>query len=219
MSVAVLSTFHVHPSEDVLDEYALGRLPESTVATLEEHILLCSGCQSRVLDVDDFVAAMKTAAAEIRQKDFERLTHTANPPHRPRVQTALWTLALVSAGIAGVVISVRIERPPEAIAVPLSAFRGGEAGGSAHAPAGRTLRLMIDSSTLPLAAEYRLQVVNANGREVWSGAAVASDGKLSAQIARTLRPGVYWVRIYSAGLSARPSGGPDLLREFGLRLD
>jgi hypothetical protein len=217
MSVAVLSTFHVHPSEDVLDEYALGRLPESTLATLEEHLLLCSGCQSRVVDLDVYIAAMRTVGAEMLQQDHHHksLNHPAHPAHRPPVQTALWTLALLSAGITGVVISARIQRPPEAIGVPLSAFRGGGALSSAHAPAGRPLRLNIDGNTLPPAADYRLQVVNATGGEVWSGAAVASDGKLSAQVAKTLRPGVYWVRIYSA----RPSGGPELLREFGLRLD
>jgi hypothetical protein len=108
---------------------------------------------------------------------------------------------------------------PESVAATLTAFRGGDASAFAHAPAEKPLDLVIDRTSLPAAGAYRLQIVNASGQNVWSGAAVALDGKLSAHLSKGLGPGVYWVRLYASEVPGDAPGEAGLLREFGLRLD
>jgi hypothetical protein len=60
------------------------------------------------------------------------------------------------------------------------------------------------------ATRYRVEVVNAAGEPVWNGEATGSSGSLSVHLVKGLRPGQYWVRLYSRGA---------LLREFGLRAE
>lgn len=48
-----------HISEDILDQYALNKLPESEAAALEEHLLVCFDCQDRLQLTDDFIAALR----------------------------------------------------------------------------------------------------------------------------------------------------------------
>jgi hypothetical protein len=120
---------------------------------------------------------------------------------------------LVLAGSA--MISWRGQPAPETVAVRLAALRGGGEATFAHAPARRPLDLVIDGTSLPRAGAYQVQIVNASGKNIWSGAALASEDKLSAHLPKDLGPGVYWVRLYASQVP----GEAGLLREFGLRLD
>jgi hypothetical protein len=114
-------------------------------------------------------------------------------------------------------------RPPAALGVPapveLLALRGGTPAAN-HAQSGRPLDLIIDltgiedvtgggSAVAGEAPKYRVEIVDATGGQVWNGEA-ASHGSLPAHLAQGLKPGQYWVRLYSRGT---------LLREFGLRAD
>jgi anti-sigma factor RsiW len=58
------STHPTHPSEDVLESYALGRLSESGAAGVETHLLTCTSCQETLTETDEYVAAMKAALGE-----------------------------------------------------------------------------------------------------------------------------------------------------------
>ena len=227
MSVAVLSTSHVHPTDDLLDEYVFGRLPEPALSTFEDHLLTCSSCRSALAELDDYIRATKIALAELQHAS---LTPAVWPPGWARLPggtTTIWALALIAvvAGTAIIswrMVSWRTQPAPETVAVILAAFRGGDAAGFAHAPPGKPLDLVIDATTLPAASAYRLQIVNASGKNVWSEAAVASDGKLSAHLPKGFGPGVYWVRLYASqapgDVSGDAPGEAGLLREFGLRL-
>jgi len=210
MSEAVLSTFHVHPTEDLLEEYVFGRLQEPALYTLEDHLLICSSCQSTLAEVEDYIRVAKTALAELQQA---RPAPAAALPAWGA--TAIWAVALMLAVAGGAMVSWRMQPAPETAAATLTAFRGGDAAGFAHAAARRPLDLAIDGTSLPAASAYRLQIVDASGRNAWSGAAAASDGKLSAHLSQGLGPGVYWVRLYDSQVS----GEAGLLREFGLRLE
>jgi hypothetical protein len=215
MSVAVLPTFHVHPTEDLLEQYFFGRLPEPDLSPFEDHLLICSSCQSTLAELEDYIRAAKTALAELQHAST---APAALPPAWARLPggtTTLWAVALVLALASGAMLSRRIRPAPETVGVTLAALRGGDAAGFAHAPAGKPLDLIIDRISLPPASAYRFQIVNASGNDTWSGAAVASDGKLSAHLARGLGPGVYWVRLYAS----QAPGEAGLLREFGLRLE
>jgi len=114
--------------------------------------------------------------------------------------------------LAGAIVAWRMQSPmtmAPAAFVKLVALRGGE--DSAGAPSGRPLDLVFDRTDLPADSSYRAEVVNSSGRQMWSGSVRIADQNLSIRVARPLRAGAYWVRLYS-------SAGP-LLREFGLNVE
>jgi hypothetical protein len=43
---------NVHPGEDVLDEYAMKRLPDAVAACVEEHLLVCAACCDALQRID-----------------------------------------------------------------------------------------------------------------------------------------------------------------------
>ena len=102
MSVAVLSTFHVHPTEDLLDEYVFGRLQEPALSILEDHLLTCSSCQSALAALDDYIRAAKVALAEIQHERSAPRAWLPSWPRLPGGITAIWAagLILVLAGSA-----------------------------------------------------------------------------------------------------------------------
>jgi hypothetical protein len=55
-----------HVSEDDLELYAMRTLPAEE-SKLAEHLLICSACRDRLQATDEYVAAMKAAAAKIRR--------------------------------------------------------------------------------------------------------------------------------------------------------
>jgi anti-sigma factor RsiW len=88
-----------HISDDDLELLALGRLPESAAGGVEEHLLVCGGCQARLADWDTYVRAMRAAtrvaaarfsgagcqpAADCQSAKGRRLLHggrrVGNPP-------------------------------------------------------------------------------------------------------------------------------------------
>lgn len=215
MSVAVLPTFLVHPTEDLLEEYVFGRLQEPALSTLEDHVFICSSCQSTLAELEDYIRAAKTALAELQQASLAPAV--AHPPwaRLPGDETAIWALALTLAVAGGAIVSWRMQPAPETAAATLAAFRGGDSAGFAHAAARRPLDLVIDGTSLPAASAYRLQIVDASGRNAWGGAAAGSGGRLSAHLSKGLGAGVYWVRLYDSQVP----GEAGLLREFGLRLE
>ncbi|HEY3443640.1 MAG TPA: zf-HC2 domain-containing protein [Paludibaculum sp.] len=54
-----------HIPDEALEQYAMGKLPESEVASLEEHLLICLDCQYRLDAMDEYVAAMRAAAVKL----------------------------------------------------------------------------------------------------------------------------------------------------------
>jgi hypothetical protein len=84
-------------------------------------------------------------------------------------------------------------------------------GQLAKASSSTPLELVIDRQRLSGSQGYVLRVVDAEGRETWSGPATATGNFLSAHIGRTFRRGVYWARLYS--------DRSDLISEYGLEID
>jgi hypothetical protein len=191
-----------HLSEDILEEYAFNRLSDDAVEPLEEHLLICVDCQERLGAVDDYIRLMKSAARKL----------PAAVPARSARFGLIWAATAAVAAVVTVGILLNIPRASVSTAAPveLAAFRGADQ--MTHAVAGRMLDLSIDVSDLSApAGNYRVQVVDASGREEWSGQATPAGSKLSAHVSKALSRGVHWVRVSS-------STG-ELLREFGLRID
>jgi anti-sigma factor RsiW len=53
-----------HPSGELLENYALGRLSEPELGRVETHLFVCDSCQDLLVETDQYVAAMKAALAE-----------------------------------------------------------------------------------------------------------------------------------------------------------
>jgi len=58
-----MNTATCHFPDHLLESYAMGKLSDQESEPVEEHLLLCSVCQERLDELDDFVLAMKTALA------------------------------------------------------------------------------------------------------------------------------------------------------------
>ena len=61
--------FVPHISDDTLERYAMESLRGSESEPLEDHLLVCPGCRERLKAAHVFVAAMTSAAAEIREAE------------------------------------------------------------------------------------------------------------------------------------------------------
>jgi hypothetical protein len=55
-----------HISEDLLDQHALKKLPETEVAALEERLLIYPDCRDRLQLTDDFAEALRAAVGEAK---------------------------------------------------------------------------------------------------------------------------------------------------------
>jgi len=49
-------------SEDELEQYCFGNIPESELARIEEHRLWCHGCQDRLLVIEHYIKALQGAS-------------------------------------------------------------------------------------------------------------------------------------------------------------
>ena len=60
--------------DDLLENYAMGKLSDQESEPVEEHLLLCSVCQERLDNLDDFIQVIKTALAVQAPSPPETLT-------------------------------------------------------------------------------------------------------------------------------------------------
>jgi hypothetical protein len=65
----------VHPSSDELEAYALGLWSDADLEKVEEHLLICERCQNELARTDQFIRAMKSAAAALRTGKRLRAIH------------------------------------------------------------------------------------------------------------------------------------------------
>jgi hypothetical protein len=211
--VVMQATSEVHPSDDALELYALGQLPSTKLEDMEEHLLICSGCQSRLTDVDAYVANMKQVCREIEVTEAVRKL----------VKRSLWSdfvdrffripapvlvgaAALVAFGIAIPGLYTNTNSTVETEVRLTSARRGLE---STVQNAGN-LRLNIDTSEITKLDSYQIVVADSAGKEVWRSQVRPQSSTLSARLPMRLANGAYWVRVNS------PAG--ESLREFSLNL-
>jgi hypothetical protein len=188
-----------HFSENQLELYAFNRLSEPEAAHLEEHLLICGACQMQLTAIDNYIEVMKAAVVLPAKK----------PPERARallLTSPIWVGGLV------LITAMVMYSPPRRAGVPREVELRSDRGGASlisHAPAGARLSLTIDATSLPKLPSYRLEVVNANGSQVWQASVVCEERRIRTPLGANLKPGTYWVRLF----------GPALLREYGLELN
>jgi anti-sigma factor RsiW len=71
--IVYIEETEMHPSEETIERYTMGRLTEPELECFEEHLLHCADCQDRVAEADRFVPVIREAltavAAENRALD------------------------------------------------------------------------------------------------------------------------------------------------------
>ncbi|MGA2880501.1 MAG: hypothetical protein ABSG13_16255 [Bryobacteraceae bacterium] len=55
--------FDLHFSEEVWEEFAIGRRSEEDCRPLEEHLLICPACQDLLAVTDEYIRVAKAATA------------------------------------------------------------------------------------------------------------------------------------------------------------
>ena len=199
-----------HASEESLESYALGSLEEPVLGELEEHLLICSQCQDHLKEIDVYHAAMRDAAARLENQDESRKRLWTRVSGALTVQRLGWTMALLAVALGG--LALRLWLRPAALSPPvalvLETSRGSEV---LHAPARRVLELSLDIKGLPAYPLYSVETVDAFGHIQAQSHAAVSEGRVKTSLTKGLRPGNYFVRLYT------PSR--ELLREYGLVID
>lgn len=192
-----------HGTDDQLEAYALGRLGGSELAVLEEHLIVCPECRSRLSQIESFSTGMKQALAA---------TPAAHGPVPKRPAWSGWlrrpAVSMTAALVASVaIISIISNRPKVApvLSLTLTSTRGEM---PVTAPA-RELDLTLANSPTD-GGVFRVEILNVVGETVWSGLAQSTASGIQLKTQREIPPGDYFVRLYAA------SG--DVLREYGFRV-
>jgi len=60
---------HEHLSDDVLEKYALRMLADAELAACEEGLLLCEQCRQRLVEIEAFVARMRSALRKFEDQE------------------------------------------------------------------------------------------------------------------------------------------------------
>ena len=195
-----------HGTDDQLEAYALGQLSSSDqpgLDVLEEHLMICSTCRDRLDGLEAFTSGMKNAFGPNPAIAISKQTERFAWLPWPRVSIALALLAL--AAVISIFSQGQTQFAPLAN-LQLSATRG-------EMPAtGPARELDLTLLNTPLEAQsFRVVIVNATGRAVWSGQARQAADNLQVKAHQRFESGVYFLRLYGT------SG--DVLREYGFRIN
>jgi hypothetical protein len=58
-----------HLNENLLEQYVLAKLTDSSLETVEEHLLICQDCRDRLIEVERFVTTIQAAARKLEGLD------------------------------------------------------------------------------------------------------------------------------------------------------
>ncbi|HUA57375.1 MAG TPA: hypothetical protein VML19_01385 [Verrucomicrobiae bacterium] len=72
MDLGIIMITDGHLDREEIEQYSLGLLPEVDSAPIEEHLLTCENCRSRVEDSDAFIAAIRAAGKLMESSEHVR---------------------------------------------------------------------------------------------------------------------------------------------------
>jgi hypothetical protein len=192
----------LHNSDELLDQYALGTLSEEVLAGVEEHLLICEACQSRLEASDEFAMLFRAAAVQPDARSRRRWRLFWN--HR----ATSWTVAAAAVVAILLLVVGPFRKPPTAPAtVVMQSLRGPDA--PAQVTAGRPALLVFDIVPTAGVNEYEARIVNPVGVEILAPKVSSKDGRLAVLVDR-LPPGSYWVRVFR-------TDNREPIAEYGLR--
>jgi hypothetical protein len=197
-----LTLNHGHIKAEDLESYSMSALPEESVARVEMHLLICDACRKQLLEVEEYITALKGAAGGLppQEEAAKRWRWSF-----PRLIPAFAALAILAIAAVKLPLVHRGAEPP--FAVNLQTMRG--PANQATAPSRRLLLLQLDLTGLAASPSYRIEMVDQSGNRVWRGAFDTHGASGSVSVPAQKR-GSYFVRV------ALPSG--ENLREYELQL-
>lgn len=198
-----------HLSEEKIESYTMGKLAESELPSVEEHLLLCGGCQEQVEKMDQFVHAMREAA-KLAKDDRQTLRDRFGSFFTFHPNSAWAGISAVAAAVVLLAFLPFGVSKPQHLA--LSTVRGSEST-VPHARANTPIDLQLDVTELPASPLYTIELVDSGGGVVRNYTNEPRSSKLNVDIEEKLPAGQYWIRLYADSLKT------DLLREYGLRVD
>jgi hypothetical protein len=195
----------VHPNGDDLENCLLNRVSEQERQTIEEHLLICDPCRDALQDIHATLLARNQALEELEREQPVR--------SRKWVRFGFPTPAYAACGAAVIALMswtylARTGAPIPESQVTLAATRSGAASQSDYARAGSRVTLKLDTTSLPAAERYLVEVVDLSGTRIWSGEVPARTPALTVRLTKPVPAGRYWVRLNDT------AGVP--LREFDL---
>jgi hypothetical protein len=187
-----------HLNDELLAEYAVGRLYTTEVPAVFEHLLVCDECQERYEDELKFRVNLRTAmpCAMARQNQRGWLGAFAMPK-------CAWAAAAAVA-LTGFFAPPTPQRTQTAL-VELTANRGGHTN---VVRAGDFVRLQVSRAGLNPPASVIVQIADETGREVWRSSPMTARQSWDVTPGTTFFAGRHWVRLLD------PAGSDSLLREY-----
>ena len=199
-----MSTPHIE--EDLLDEYAVGTLTAGAIAEIEEHLLVCSFCQKRLVETDEFVTIFRSAATQLNTRPASAWKRQT----RFRIVSWAGATAAAAALLAFLISEERSNMHLPPATVLMQSPRGAEV---AHTASGRSCLLVFDLAISATTADYEITIVDAAGNEILKTAAEVRNGQLNLLVQKLAR-GSYWVRVYR-----KHAHREQLVAEYGLRAE
>ena len=203
-----------HASDDKLEEYCLGGVPENELQGIEEHLLMCPACQEHLRAADRYVRTMRSAISMLAsapapaERWWEKWFGAIS---RPIPATALAGLAAVTL-ICVVIPSLRDSQRAATSTVTLQAMRGGGDSLRVSAPEKTPLILRLDLTGLDPLPSYQVRIVDAMGTQVFETESRPNGTVITLNAPGRFGRGSYWVRLYNRNDPAT------LAREFSLEL-
>src|SRR4051794_10756012 len=136
-----------HIPEDTLELYSMGRLSESEIEGVEEHLLVCSACQDSLQETDEFVKTLHAALPEL-QKEPEPQREARWRNWRGKL-SATPPPMVAAAACAMLAFFILVPRHTATAVVDLQAMRGPEAASVAPPNAPLTLNLTLTGLDTP----------------------------------------------------------------------
>jgi len=202
-----------HASDELLEQYAMCKLPEPDTADLEEHLLICSECRDRLEETETFLLAFRQAAQDpvpVRHSFVNRIFANLSLPHVPKLA---WVPVAAVVALLAIWIPTQKQSGTGMKSVELMAYRSGEGSGPVSIRSGEPVELRADLTGVPAAETYRVEIAGRDGDVVYQSEAKPDANKLVVAIKDGLEAGRYWVRIYQPDQTESP------LREFGIRAE
>jgi hypothetical protein len=192
-----------HGTEDQLELYARGRLPESELPVLEEHLMICTDCREKLDEIGDFALGMQEASSKAAAPQTKRVEWGLGSFfRRPAFAMGLAFVALIV--VMGLLANGRPRFAPSA-SLQLTATRG-------EMPvtvAARQFDVTLSDGPRE-GGPFKVEVLTATGASAWSGLAESGPAGVEFKLTQRLTQGDYFVRVFSV------SG--KMLREYGFRV-
>jgi hypothetical protein len=174
----------------------MSRLPSSETAEVEEHLLVCLRCQNDWQASERTIGYIRHAALAWENKRAAKIS----PWRRRMWEMPKPVFVLAAAGIClllAIAVARRGYAPPPITAVVLQSARGAGAATDPKVQSGNPFLLSLDLTGLETAEQYGVEIVTSTGKVALYTSAVPGKGRATVTVGQGLRPGSYFIRLYT----------------------